>query len=36
VKNVYLKLNQISGPIGKIVKEKLNDILKKKILDIKV
>jgi len=31
VQNVNLNLSQVSGPIGKIVKEKMNDILKKNI-----
>lgn len=31
VKNVNLKLSQVPGPIGKIVKEKMNDVLKKNI-----
>jgi len=31
MQNVSLKLSQVPGPIGKIVKEKMNDVLKKNI-----
>jgi len=31
VQKINLKLNQVPGPIGKIVKEKMNDVLKKNI-----
>jgi hypothetical protein len=30
IQNVSLKLSQVPGPIGKIPKEKMNDVLKKK------